>query len=236
MSVSLQGISKRFGFVEVLRDFSLEIADGEFVCFFCPNACGKTTLLLTIAGLEKTDAGIVRINGKPPSNAKAGFVFQDYNASLFPWRTAEENVAYAIECSNGDRNKARMLLEKLGVPPNRFPYELSGGMRQRVCLARALAYEPDVLLLDEPFSNLDFDTRLALEEELVRLWLEKKQTVACVSHDVDEAVYLADRVVVLSPKPAKVKAVVEVSLSRPRCRTSREFFFFRKKVLEAYRA
>ena len=242
-AISIQGVSKSYSsrgkHTQVLKDFTLEVKEGEFICFFGPNGCGKSTLLYMMAGLERFEGGAIEINGKPLNQAKAGFVFQDYTSSLFPWRTVKSNVEYALECA-GSKEKALPFLKKVGLADQteKFPYELSGGMRQRVAIARALAFHPDVLLLDEPFSALDFETRLSMEEELLKVWTENRITTICVSHDVDEAVFLADKVVVLSHRPGKVKGIVEVKLKRPRnmaTRTSKEFYELRNEVIEFFR-
>lgn len=248
-AISIKGLHKHYpqargAPLEVLRDFSLDIQEGEFVCLFGPNGCGKSTLLNVLSGLEPSSRGHALIRGKPPIQAKAGFVFQDYTSSLFPWRTVEGNVRYALECSGKTgaqaNTQAREALGQVDMIEHaqKYPYELSGGLRQRTAIARALAYEPDVLLLDEPFSALDFETRLRMEEELLRVWSEQRITTLCVSHDVDEAVFLADRVVVLGARPSRVKGIVEVDLPRPRTmatRVGKRFYELRNKVLTLFK-
>jgi len=246
--ISVSNVSKSFaqpggGELEVVRRLNLDVAEGEFVALFGPNGCGKTTLLHIIAGLEPPTSGTVSFAGKPKGEARAGFVFQNYSEALFPWRTVQANVEFGPECLGMDKplrkQKAQAVLEELGLLKfaNSFPYQLSGGMRQLTQIARAFAYEPDHFLLDEPFSALDYSMRLKMEDQLQRSWMERGKTTVFVSHAVDEAVFLADRIVVLTKRPARVKKIIEVSLPRPRTmktRKSREFFATCRKVIEAF--
>jgi len=227
----------------VLDGVDLEIQKGEFVTIFGPNGCGKSTLLDIVGGLEQPTAGDVQIAGESASSAKIGMVFQHYNESLFPWRTALQNVAFPLELKGASTEEstktAAALLEKVGLAPHthKYPSQLSGGMKQLVAICRAIAHEPDVLLLDEPFSALDYSTTRKMELALLDMWMEKKITTLFVSHDVDEAIFLADRVVVLSQRPARVKKIVPIDLPRPRTLdmfTSEEFGILRKKVLDAF--
>lgn len=223
---------------KALEDVSLEIEDGEFVCIIGPSGCGKTTLLRIIAGLDIPDSGQVTLDGDTITvpDPRRGMVFQEY--SLFPWRTVMENITFGMEMQHvpqAERLKtAEEYLNLVGLEQfrNSYPYELSGGMRQRVAIVRALANNPSVLLMDEPFGALDAQTRNLLQQELLQIWSKKKITILFVTHSVDEAVYLADRIVVMSARPGKVKEIVTVTLPRPRDRTSRQANELRNKLLE----
>ncbi len=210
------------GRLEVLRDVSFRVEEGEFVAVVGPSGCGKTTLLRLIAGLAHPTAGRVLLAGRPISrpSRQVGLVFQ--KPALLPWRTALENVVLPLEVDGHSREealrKARALLHWVGLAgfEDAYPAHLSGGMAQRVALARALVHDPSILLLDEPFGSLDALTRETLAGELARLWEERRLTVVMVTHSVSEAVFLADRVLVLSPRPATVVADLPISLPRPR--------------------
>jgi NitT/TauT family transport system ATP-binding protein len=229
---------KNHGDVTVaLDDISLEIEDKEFVCFVGPSGCGKTTLLRIIAGLDTATSGQVRLRDTPimGPDPKRGMVFQEY--SLFPWRSVQDNITFGLEMRGvpkGDRKSvADTYLDMVGLTQFRdaYPYELSGGMRQRVAIARALANEPDVLLMDEPFGALDAQTRNAMQRELLDIWEKTQKTILFVTHSVDEAVFLADRIVILSPRPGRICDSIRVDLPRPRDRTSPEFAEVRRYVL-----
>lgn len=206
----------------VLDDVSLTIRENEFLTIIGPSGCGKTTLLRIIASLLPADTGQVIVSGSPvtePSNERA-MVFQSFG--LFPWKSVLENVVFPLKVAKvPDReatDRAMTYLEKVGLghAAKAHPHQLSGGMQQRVGLARALATEPDILLMDEPFGAIDAQTRELMQEELMRLWQETQKTVIFVTHDLDEAVLLADRVLLLSPGPGRVRRVVDVDLPRPR--------------------
>lgn len=227
----------------ILTDVSLSVGSGELVTFFGPNGCGKSTLLNLAAGLERPTAGTIAIDGAAPGLAKVGFVFQNYQESLFPWLTVRDNVAFPLEIEGESKASARkradeiLALVRLEASADRYPYELSGGMRQLVAICRAMVVKPDVLLLDEPCSALDYATTKRVELDMLKLWEQRPCAAICVSHDVDEAVLLADRVVVLSPKPGAIKEIVPVNLPRPRTLdmlTSPEFIACRARVLEAF--
>ncbi len=205
-----------------LQDISFSVADGEFVSIVGPSGCGKTTLLRCVARLLRATAGQVLLDGYPVTKPgpHLGFVFQ--SPLLLPWRTALANISYGPELAGRDRREtgeqARRLIELVGLSgfEHSYPHELSGGMQQRVNLARALALEPKALVLDEPFSSLDAQTREFMQEELQRIWLAKRMTSLFVTHQISEAVYLADRVVVLSARPGRVREEVLVPLPHPR--------------------
>jgi NitT/TauT family transport system ATP-binding protein len=209
----LESVSRVFGAVEVLRDFSLDIALGEFVAIVGPSGCGKTTLLNMLAGFDQPTAGHLTSNGQ------MRMVYQQ--DGLFPWRTVAQNIQMGLRHVKDDGERARELKELLGLIglkgfEDHYPHQLSGGMRQRVELARALAGDTDTLLLDEPFSSLDYLTRLRLRRELARMLRERPRTVVLVTHDIEEAAQLADRVVVLSERPARIRCELQLELERPR--------------------
>ncbi|MDI6866577.1 ABC transporter ATP-binding protein [Methanoculleus sp.] len=240
--VIVENLSKAFpkedgDVIWALKDINLEIRDEEFVCLVGPSGCGKTTLLRIIAGLESPTTGRVIVDGNVVTgpDPRRGMVFQEY--SLFPWQKVIDNIAFGLEMRGVGKEERRKIgeryLEMVGLSQFRdaYPYELSGGMRQRVAIARALANDPDVLLMDEPFGALDAQTRNRMQGELLSIWEQTKKTILFVTHSVDEAVYLSDRIVVLTPRPGSVREIVEIPWPRPRDRTSIEFADVRRKVL-----
>ena len=240
--VTFQGLTKEFCREEkepvvALDDISFEVEDGEFICILGTSGCGKTTLLRIIAGLEKPTSGEVLVGGVPVEgpSPERGMVFQEY--SLFPWRNVLENIAFGLEMKNIPKEErlklARTYVKRVNLEgfETAYPHELSGGMRQRVAIARALANDPQVLLMDEPLGALDAQTRNQMQQELLEIWEREKKTVIFVTHSVDEAVYLADRMVVLSPRPGRVDDIVPVDIPRPRDRTTVAFSELRKKIL-----
>lgn len=230
-----------------LDDLSLDVPAGQFVCLVGPSGCGKSTLLLCLAGLMRPTAGTVLVDGRavsaPPENLI--LVFQEYNKSLMAWRTVLRNVRFGLEGRGRPRAvieaEARRALELVGLRgfEHHYPWELSGGMQQRVAIARALARRPAVLLMDEPFGSLDALSRHELEDTLLRVWAEVGATILLVTHDIDEAIYLADRVYVLSCRPARVLEEIEVKLPRPRhqlaTREDPRFIACRHRVYELIR-
>jgi len=236
-------IEKPYGVIKVIDSVDLNIEKGEFVTIFGPNGSGKTTLLNIVAGLDEPTAGDVLVSNKNPKDANVGFVFQNYNESLFPWRTVLQNVTFSLEIAKVPQVEAvkigEHLLNKVGLlhSKDKFVYELSGGQRQLVSICRAIASNPDILIMDEPFSALDYSTTRKMELELLDIWQEKKITTLFVSHDIDEAIFLADRVIVLSPRPASIKKVFEVKLARPRTLdmlSSLEFTELRNAILNTF--
>jgi NitT/TauT family transport system ATP-binding protein len=229
MSVlEVDGVGKTYGHgveaYNAIDDVSLTAHPGELACIVGPSGCGKTTLLRCVAGLLAPTAGTVRLGDDPvtaPPRAMA-LVFQDYSRSLLPWMTVHGNVVLPLKARRVPRARrdelAREALAAVGLADHahKYPWQMSGGMQQRAAIARALAYEPEILLLDEPFASVDAQTRADLEDLLLGVWARTGLTVLLVTHDIDEAVYLGDRVVVLSRAPARVKEVVEVDLPRPR--------------------
>lgn len=223
----VEGIRKDFvaptgDVTPVLREITFEARAGEFLAIVGPSGCGKTTLLRILDGLLDADAGSIRLDGRPVQapGPDRGFVFQA--DSLLPWRTVFENIGFGLEIQGRDRAASRRavkdLVKLVGLEgfDRHYPHQLSGGMRQRVNLARALAINPEVLLMDEPFASLDAQTRELMQAELLRIWSEERKTVLFITHQIDEAVYLADRVLVFSGRPAVVKAAIPVAISRPR--------------------
>ncbi|MCL2459942.1 MAG: ABC transporter ATP-binding protein [Euryarchaeota archaeon] len=241
-AVSIHHVSKRFKMDDgseftALSDISFEIAEDEFVSFVGPSGCGKTTLLRIIAGLDCATEGKVFVDNteivKP--GPLVGMVFQEY--SLFPWLNALDNIAFGQKMKGISKEKrhsdAMKYVELVGLAgfERSYPYELSGGMRQRVAIARALANNPDLLIMDEPFGALDAQTRNMMQRELLDIWEKQKKTILFVTHSVDEAVYLSDRIVVLAHAPGRISDIVQVTVPRPRDRTDPEFASFRKHVL-----
>jgi NitT/TauT family transport system ATP-binding protein len=220
--LAVAGLTKRFGDLEVLRAIDVDIAHGEFASLVGPSGCGKTTLLRIVAGLEHASGGEVRLDGRAVRGpgADRGFVFQSDN--LLPWRTVLANALIGPEIAGRvgleERRGTLDLLKLVGLAgfENYYPRQLSGGMRQRVNLARALAVDPEILLMDEPFSALDAQTREIMQTELMRIWEQGRKTVLFVTHQIDEAVFLSDKVLVFGRRPGRIREAVRVSLPRPR--------------------
>jgi len=240
--ITLQGVTKRFKNAAVaLQDISLDVQRGEFVTFLGPSGCGKSTLLKLVSGLSPASRGEVTVNGMTPEGAREmmSFIFQD--ATLLPWRTVERNVGLGLELEYAARDKRKervaQMLQLVGLDhvAQRYPRQLSGGMKMRVSIARALVNRPRILLLDEPFAALDEMTRDRLNEELLRLFAEQKWTVLFVTHSVAEAVFLSSRVVILAPHPGRVAHQVEVDLPWPRTAETRESVQFEEMVLHTTR-
>ncbi|WP_297326824.1 ABC transporter ATP-binding protein [uncultured Bartonella sp.] len=214
--------SKKDGMIDALKDVNLQIAEGEFVALVGPSGCGKTTLLKILAGLVDDFAGTVTLNDVAVTrpSAEVGFVFQE--PTLLPWRTILQNILLPVELMHLDKkhyhDRALMLMETVGLKgfENKLPNELSGGMRQRAGICRALIRDPKVLLMDEPFGALDAMTRELLNSELQNIWIKSQKTVLFVTHSIPEAVFLADKVVVMSARPGHIEEIVDVKLDRPR--------------------
>lgn len=235
----LESVTKKFNGFLVLENISFEVADGEFVCLLGPSGCGKTTVLRLAAGLVAPMGGNLFLDGKKIDgvNKECGFVFQEY--ALFPWRTVKENIEFGPQAKGLDKNEcdriSKHYIDLMGLNgfENHYPKELSGGMKQRVGIARAYANNPKLLLMDEPFGALDAQTRNLMQGELLRIWEKEHISVLFVTHSVDEAVFLGDKVVVMSARPGTVKEIFDVKLSRPRIRTSLEANIIRDKVLKS---
>jgi ABC-type nitrate/sulfonate/bicarbonate transport system, ATPase component len=237
----IENLSKKFSNRDsefsALENINLTVKDGEFITILGPSGCGKTTLLRIIAGLETYTSGTATLNGEVISGPgpKRGMVFQEY--SLFPWKTVLGNVMFGLLMQKVPKDeaekKALVYLELVGLSEfkSSYPYELSGGMKQRVAIARALANEPEIILMDEPFGALDAQTRNNLQNELLRIWEEEKRTIIFVTHSVDEAVFLSDKILILSKRPGTVKKEIEIKIPRPRDRTRPEENQIRNEVL-----
>jgi NitT/TauT family transport system ATP-binding protein len=220
-AIRIEGLQKSFGGLTAIDRVSVDIAPGEFFVIVGPSGCGKTTLLRILAGLETASGGKIEIDTPAGSDRPANsMVFQ--GESIFPWMTVWNNAAYGLRMRNAP---AAMIKERVGHYldatgltrfANYYPHQLSGGMKQRVSIARAFANDPEILLMDEPFSALDAQNKLLLQEELLRIWEAQKKTVVFITHSVDEAVYLCDRIMVMTAQPGRVKSLVRVPLPRPR--------------------
>jgi NitT/TauT family transport system ATP-binding protein len=244
VSVELVDISKTYFNVSnkeeitALNGISFTIEDGEFVSIIGPSGCGKTTLLRIISGLELPSTGKIFLRGKETEKpyGQVGLIFQEY--ALFPWRTVIDNIDFGLEIKKFPRKKrkemARFYLHKFNLDgfENEYPKELSGGMKQRVAIARTLINDPELLLMDEPFGSLDSQTRNSMQEFLLNVWQETKKTILFVSHNIDETVFLSQKVLGLSARPGSIKLVLEIDLPYPRERTSQEFNLYRKKILD----
>ena len=216
----------------------MNINDGELVCLLGPSGCGKTTLLRLIAGLDQPTSGEIIANGevvKKPSGDRA-VIFQQY--SLFPWLTVLQNVTFGLELSGGSREEnikaAERYLTSVGLIDfkDSYPHELSGGMKQRVAIIRSLLNHSPILLMDEPFSALDMQNRHRLQEQLIGVWKRFENTIVFVTHDVDEAVFLADKIILLDKNPGKIAEIIEVDLKRPRKRDSEEFLKIQESIVD----
>ncbi|AKL96906.1 ABC-type nitrate/sulfonate/bicarbonate transport system, ATpase component [Clostridium aceticum] len=230
----INGIYKKFvtekgNTINALDKIDINIQENEFICILGPSGCGKSTLLRIIAGLEKPSMGEVYYKNQEikKCHKEIGMVFQQY--TLLPWRTIIENIALGLEINGMDKkqriDKARKYLSLVGLEKfeTSFPYELSGGMQQRVAIARVLANDSNVLLMDEPFGALDAHTRVLLQRELLEIWKKNKKTVIFVTHSVDESIYLADKIVIMSKSPGKIKKIIDVNIERPRERSNIAF-------------
>jgi NitT/TauT family transport system ATP-binding protein len=245
MYIKIEGLSRTYvlsnGHKSVaLEKVDLEIRQGEFICLLGPSGCGKSTLLNMIAGFDKPSTGLINIKGalvdKPSIDRIT--IFQNYG--LLPWRTVAKNVELGLEAKISDKRKRREIAEDyirlvgLSDYKKHHPAQLSGGMQQRVALARALAVDPEILLMDEPLGALDAMTRMNMQEEIERLWLEKQKTIIFVTHDIEEAVFLADRIVMMTPGPGRIKSIIDVPLARKRDRTSPDFLKIRDRVFAGF--
>jgi NitT/TauT family transport system ATP-binding protein len=233
--ISIQGLRKEFRTgglaVEALDECNFEVGEGEFICIVGPSGCGKTTLLRILGGLEAPTRGEVTVKRRNAASPLTSMVFQE--ASIFPWMTVQANVAYGLRLRGAEPSRidatVRHFLALTGLEPfaSAYPFQLSGGMKQRVSVARAFANDPEVLLMDEPFAALDEQNKILLQEELLRIWAETRKTVIFITHSIDEALVMGDRVLVMSRRPGRLKADIRVPFPRPRAvyelKADREF-------------
>jgi sulfonate transport system ATP-binding protein len=241
-SLSIDGLSKAFyvnnSVVPVLDNINLDIATGEFISIVGHSGCGKSTLLKIIAGLVPYNTGSVSMGKEKITEpgVKVGMIFQDHR--LMPWMTVKENIAFGLYglSKSEQRDLIKEHIELVGLKgfEKAYPHQLSGGMAQRAAIARALVHRPQVLLLDEPFGALDALTRIQMQQEILRIWKKEKTTMVLVTHDIDEAIYLGDRVIVMSNRPAKIMETIPVQLGRPRDRTSYDFSLIKEKVYSEF--
>ena len=220
--VEVRGLTKQFDDGYIYRDFDLDLRDGEFVSVFGPNGCGKSTLINMISGMAPMDAGSVQFNGKLIAETRLSYVFQNYRDALFPWMRAIGNIQYPLKLLHLDRKSRDRRVESLlaefdiRIDLHRYPYELSGGQQQTISILRALITDPEILFLDEPFSALDYEMTLFMRERLQHVFMKRRNTMVFVSHDLEEAVQLADRVLLLTRPPTRVAEIVPVDLPWPR--------------------
>jgi ABC-type nitrate/sulfonate/bicarbonate transport system ATPase subunit len=241
-SLRLRDVSKQFVSPEgseffALAGVSLSVGAGDFVSFVGPSGCGKSTLLRLVAGLDTPSAGELHVGSEPITapNATRGLVFQDPN--LFPWLTVRGNVQAGLVARgvlHEKQHEVDEFIRLVGLEgfSNAWPHQLSGGMAQRVALARALINHPKVLLLDEPLGALDAFTRMRMQDEVLRMWEARGTTMLLVTHDIDEAIYMSDRILIMSPRPGRIEHTIPISLQRPRDRSSAEFLRIRSEILE----
>ncbi len=241
--LELRSVSKSFPRLDIdeitvaISDISLKVQDGEFVSLVGQSGCGKSTILRLIAGLLQPTSGELLLNGQriEKPSPERGMVFQ--MPTLFPWLTVEQNVAFSLKMlkkHNDKKGQLEKLIKTVGLSDfaGSYPHQLSGGMAQRVALIRTMINEPEVFLLDEPLGALDAFTRMNMQDELISMWQEGKNIVLLVTHDVDEAIYLSTRVVVMAPRPGRIQADLAIELDYPRNRTSDEFVRYRNKIMD----
>jgi NitT/TauT family transport system ATP-binding protein len=236
----IESLNKSFtadtGTIDVIRNLSLTVEEGQFLCLVGPSGCGKTTIMKIMCGLELPTSGKVLLNGAPPDprRQKFGVIFQE--DSLLPWKSVLDNVMFGLEISHieGDAEAtAKKFIDLVGLEgfEKYFPHQLSGGMKKRVAIARALAVDPDIILMDEPFADLDAQTRSMMQKELLDVWSKLHKTVVFITHNVDEAVFIGQDVAILTKRPTSIKASIKIELPYPRDRLSPPFISYREKIL-----
>lgn len=242
MHIEISNVSKTFqqkgAYLRVIDNVSLDIEKGEFVCLLGPSGCGKSTLLNSIAGFERVDQGYIKIDNELVTAPSSKYVTIFQNYGLLPWRSVLKNVELGLETAKLSRREreeiARKYIELVGLSnfEKSHPHQLSGGMQQRVAIARALAVNPDILFMDEPFGALDAITRIKMQKDILEITRLHRKTTLFVTHDIEEAVYLADRIVIMTPNPGRIKDIVTVKLPTGRDRTSDDFIRVRDRVFE----
>jgi len=241
--ITIRGLHKRFGGEPLYQGFDLDIERHKVTTFFGPNGCGKSTLLNMIAGLAPYEGGSILFDGRALKDVKLGFVFQNYRDALMPWLRAVDNIAYPLKLQGRSRGEIDHRVQELvdafeiGFDLKRYPYQMSGGQQQLVSILRALAPDPEVICFDEPFSALDYEMTLFVREMLQRLFIKTRKTLVIVSHDIEEAVWLADRLVLLTRRPTRVAEVVKVDLPHPRdmsTLSSPDFVRIKQRALEVF--
>jgi NitT/TauT family transport system ATP-binding protein len=241
--IEIRGLTKRFGDAYVYRNFDLDLQEGEFISIFGPNGCGKSTFINLISGMIPFDVGTVLYDGKTIRQTRISYVFQNYREALFPWMRAINNIQYPLRILGLDKKTRTRRVEELlaefdiQIDLNRYPYELSGGQQQMVSILRALITDPEVLFLDEPFSALDYEMTLFMRERLQQVFLKRQSTMILVSHDLEEAIQLANRVLMLTRRPTRVAETVPVDVPWPRdsrALTSPEFVSIKSHCLEVF--
>jgi NitT/TauT family transport system ATP-binding protein len=241
--MTVQGLRKSFDGTVIYDGFDIKLPLGEFISIFGPNGCGKSTLINMISGLLPMDAGKVLYDGQLISETRISYVFQNYREALFPWLRAIDNIQYPLKVMGVPRKERKQRVEKLladfdiGIDLNAYPYNLSGGQQQTVSILRALVTDPEVLFLDEPFSALDYEMTLSMREQIQKIYLKTKTTMLLVSHDLDEAIQLANKVVLLTKRPTHVAEIVDVSLDWPRSTdstTEEEFVTLKRHCLDVF--
>jgi NitT/TauT family transport system ATP-binding protein len=241
--IEIRGLTKQFGGSDVYRNFNLDLQEGEFVSIFGPNGCGKSTFINLISGIIPIDSGTVLYDGKTIAQTRLSYVFQNYREALFPWIRAISNIQYPLKILGLDKKTQSLRVEALlaefniQIDLNRYPYELSGGQQQMVSILRALITDPEVLFLDEPFSALDYEMTLFMRERLQHVFQKRRNTMILVSHDLDEAVQLANRVLMLTRRPTRIAETVLVDVPWPRdakSLTSPEFVAIKSHCLEVF--
>lgn len=241
--IDIRGLTKQFGGSDVYRNFNLLLREGEFISIFGPNGCGKSTFINLISGMIPMDAGSVLYDGKTITQTRLSYVFQNYRDALFPWMRAISNIQYPLKILGMDKPTRTRRVEELlsefdiQIDLNRYPYELSGGQQQTISILRALITDPEVLFLDEPFSALDYEMTLFMRERLQNVFLKRRNTMILVSHDLEEAVQLANRVILLTRRPTRIAEIVPVNVVYPRdakALTSPEFVAVKSHCLEVF--
>jgi NitT/TauT family transport system ATP-binding protein len=241
--ITIRGLKKLFGGSPVYEDFDLDVPKGAIVSVFGPNGCGKSTLINIVSGLMPHDGGQILFDGKTIAETRLAYVFQNYREALFPWLKSIDNIRYPLKLMGLPRKEQDIRIERLLAAMevkfdlDRYPYELSGGQQQTISIMRALVVEPEVLFLDEPFSALDYEMTLSMRDRLQRVFIETGVTMMLVSHDLEEAIYMADRILLLTRRPTRIAAYLEFDAPRPRTATTLTdpaFITLKRECLEIF--